>query len=237
MRTSKIAVIVDPYSSGALYESEFAKHGVKCIGIQSSHLLPAHFVQDLDRSKYTEVLCASPNLTSRLCVQDIVAVVAGCDTGVALADDLAQSLGVLGNDPSKSATRRYKDQMHEALKLRGLRHIDTAAFESLEEFLTRSDEFNSGTFVIKPINSAGSEGVRFAEGRRGVVEAMRASAWGQDNVLGDVNSGFVIQPFISGGEYVVDMVATGDGFFVASVCRDERVEVCLRFRGSPRSTR
>jgi hypothetical protein len=44
-------------------------------------------------------------------------------------------------------------------------------------------------------------------------------------VLGEINSGFAVQPFIRGCEYVVDMVATGDGFFVASVCRVHKVEM------------
>jgi hypothetical protein len=227
MNASKIAIVVDPYSSGALYQSEFAKHGVSCIAIQSSLPLPAHFVQDLDPSKFIEVLLPSPSkeLASRLYGLNVVAVVAGCDTGVMLTDDLAERLGLPGNDPSKSVIRRYKDQMQEALKLRGLRHIHTTAFESLDEFFTRLNEFDDDIFVIKPINSAGSEGVRFAKGCQGLSEAMKASPWGKENVLGEVNTGFAVQPFISGCEYVVDMVAMGDGFFVTSVCRVHKVEI------------
>ena len=225
MNASEIAIVVDPYSSGALYQSEFAKHGVSCIAIQSSLPLPAHFVQDLDPSKFIEVLppSSSKELASRLYGLNVVAVVAGCDTGVVLTDDLAEKLDLPGNDASKSPIRRYKDQMHQVLKLRGLRHIDTTVFESLDEFFSHSDEFGDNVFVVKPINSAGSEGVRFADGCQSLAETMKASAWGRVNVLGEVNGGFAVQPFISGCEYVVDMVATDDGFFVASVCRVHKV--------------
>jgi biotin carboxylase len=116
--------------------------------------------------------------------------------------------------------------MHEALKLCGLRYIDTKAFRSLEDFTPRSTELdNAATFVIKPINSAGSEGVRFAKGCRGVAEAMKASAWGRENVLGEINSGFVVQPFTQGCEYVVDMVPAGKEFFIAAVCRVHKVKM------------
>jgi hypothetical protein len=35
--------------------------------------------------------------------------------------------------------------MHEALKLRGLRYIDTTVFESFEDFSQRSNEFDDET--------------------------------------------------------------------------------------------
>lgn len=228
MNTLKIAIVVDPYSSGALYASEFAKHEVSCIAIQSSLPLPAHFLRDFDPLSFIQVLPPSPSheLASHLSTRNVVAVVAGCDTAVMLTDELSKTLGLSGNDSSTSAIRRYKDQMHEALKLRGLRHIDTTVFKSFEDFSIRLDEFDDETtFVIKPINSAGSEGVRFAQGRQGLVEGMKASAWEQVNVLGEVNSGFVVQPFIRGHEYVVDLVPTGEGFFIASACRVHKVEM------------
>ena len=228
MSKTKIAVIVDPYSSSTLYVSEFTKHRVSCIAIQSSLPLPAHFLQDFDPLNFIEVLSPSPSdeLASRLSGRNVVAVVAGCDTAVMLTDELCERLGLSGNDPATSAVRRYKDQMHEALKLRGLRYINTKVFKSFEDFSRRLEEFDDETtFVIKPINSAGSEGVRFAEGRQGLDEGMKASAWGQVNVLGEINSGFAVQPFIRGSEYIVDLVPTDEGFFIATVGRVYKVEI------------
>jgi biotin carboxylase len=152
--------------------------------------------------------------------------VAGCDTGVILADGLSKILGHSGNDPATSLIRRYKDQMHVALEKFGLRHIDTTVFTSFEAFSSCSNAFDDKTsFIIKPINSAGSEGVRFAKGRQGLVEAMKVSAWGQVNVLGEINSGFVVQPFIQGSEYIVDLIPTGKGFFIGAVGRVYKVEI------------
>jgi predicted ATP-grasp superfamily ATP-dependent carboligase len=229
MKESKIAVIVDPYSSGALYASEFAKHGVFCIAIQSSLPVPAHFLQDFDPLNFIEILPPSPSheLASRLSARNVVAVVAGCDTAIAMTDELSNELGLsFRNDPATSAIRRYKDQMHEALKACGLRHIETTAFKSFKEFSTRSNEFDVATaFVVKPINSAGSEGVCFAQGSQGVAEALKVAAWEQENVLGEINSGFAVQRFIPGYEYVVDMVASGKDVFIAAVCRVHKVNM------------
>jgi hypothetical protein len=116
--------------------------------------------------------------------------------------------------------------MHEALKRHNLRHIPTAVFMSFEHFARYSSNFDNETsFVIKPINSAGSEGVCFANGRQALLQAMKASAWGQKNILGDVNKGFAVQPFIQGPEYVVDMVLTARGSFIAAACRVHKVEM------------
>ena len=148
-----------------------------------------------------------------------MAVVAGCDTGIVLTDALSGRLSLSGNNSETSMIQRDKYLMHTTLNKHGLHYISTAVFRSFKEFSESSIKFHDGTsFVIKPINSACSEGVRFAEGPQGVVEAMKASAWGQDNILGEVNAGFVVQPFIRGLEFVVDMIATGDEFFIASVC-------------------
>lgn len=223
---AKTAVIVDPYSSGALYQSEFAKHGVPCIAVQTRLPVPVHF-RDFDGSKYTEVLppMLRTELVALLRAQNIVAVVAGCDTGVAMADDLAAELGLPGNNPSDSVIRRCKDQMQEALKRKGILHIATTVFKSLDDFSKHSNDFGDVLFVIKPINSAGSEGVRLAQGAHGVAEAMKIAAWERENVLGELNDGFVVQPFIKGREYVVDLVPTRQGFFVAAVCRVNKVEI------------
>jgi hypothetical protein len=179
MSVPKIAIIIDPYSSGALYAPEFAEHSAYCIAIQSSLPLPAHFLQDFDALNFIKVLSPSSShkLALHLSARNIVAVVASCNTAIALTDKLSERLGVAGNDPSTSEIQRYKDQMHEALKSCSVQHIDTAVFRSFRELSTRSTKFNDiTTFVVKPLNSAGSEGVRFAAGSQGIAEAIKLSA-------------------------------------------------------------
>jgi hypothetical protein len=122
MSKTKIAIIIEPYFSGDLYASEFAKHRVLYIAIQSSLLLPKHFLQDFHPLNYIKVLSLSPSnkLASLLSARNFSAVVAGCNTAVILTDELSERLGLSGNNSSKSAIQQYKDQMHKALKLCGL---------------------------------------------------------------------------------------------------------------------
>lgn len=115
----EIAIVVDPYLSGTLYTTEFTKYRVLYIVIQSSLLLLVYFVPDLDRSKFIEILplSLSKELVLYLYSRNVVAVVAGCNTGVILTNNLAKRLNLPGNNPLKSAIRYYKDQIHKALKL------------------------------------------------------------------------------------------------------------------------
>ena len=105
-----------------------------------------------------------------------MAVVAGYNTGVVLTDDLAKKLDLPRNNASKSPIRRYKDQIHQVLKLQGLQHIDTTVFKSLDKFFSHSDKFRDNVFIIKPINSAGSKGVRFTDSCQSLAETIKASA-------------------------------------------------------------
>lgn len=223
MRAKKTAIVVDPHSSGAYYASEFKKHGIACMAILSIEP-PAHFSRDFDQSSYSLVLSPGDDYLLFPPAEDIVAVVAGCDTGVVLADQLSKNLGLDGNDPETSLIRRDKHRMQVALQMAGVRHIPTMVFNSFEDFSRSSEFFDETPFVVKPVNSAGSEGVRFVEGRHGLASAMKDSAWNRVNVLGELNRGFVIQSFVGGPEFVVDMVAMRGRFFVTSVGRCFKTE-------------
>lgn len=193
MNTLQIAVIVDPYSSSTLYVSEFVKYKVSCIAIQSSLLLLVHFVQNFILSDFIKVLPLTNKLLLSLSAQNIVAIVAGCDTRVSLADSLSKILSLSRNDPITSLIWRYKDQMYIALEKFGLRHINTTVFTSFEAFSNCSNIFDDKTsFIIKLINSIRSKGVRVTKGCQGLVKAIKASAQGQVNILGEINSRFVV---------------------------------------------
>jgi hypothetical protein len=148
MTVSKIAIVVDPYSSGALYVSEFAKHRVSCIAIQSSLLLLVHFVQDFILLDFIEVLSPTNELLLSLSAWNIVAIVAGCNTRVILADSLLKILGLSRNDPAILLIWHYKDQMNMALEKFGLQYINTTIFTSFEAFSSYSDTFDNKTSLL-----------------------------------------------------------------------------------------
>ena len=219
MNQASKVVVVDPYSAGALYAPEFAKHGRACIALQSADYIPPHFAGDLDPSMFVDVYGSVDRFTAEVQPGSVLNFVAGCDTGAALSDTLAARYRVPGNDPATSDSRRLKHAMHEALRAYGVRYIKSQKFGSLREFEASGHVFPDGDYIIKPINSAGSEGVRFARGHASVAAELASAAWEQRNVLGDVNDGFVVQDFVSGVEHVVDLVSNGDDYFICSTCR------------------
>ncbi|WP_455921355.1 ATP-grasp domain-containing protein [Pseudomonas putida] len=218
-------VIVDPFSTGSLYAPLFNARGLNCIAVISRPDLPTHFTQDLMPEHFTQVLAWSPEVVQTLDALGVLAVIAGCETAIHLTDRLTEHLGLKGNNPATSDARRNKFTMQQALQARGLAHIDTrrvTAPEQIEAVLAAVDDTRQ--YVIKPINSAATQGVVFATGRQAVAQALDSAGWQQRNDLGEINLGFVLQPFISGPEYVVDMVAFNGTYHIASVCRYTKIQ-------------
>lgn len=223
-------VIVDPFSTGKLYAPLLNTLGLSCIAIISRPNLPAHFTQDLVPGHFIHVLDWSPEAAHFLDALGVQAVIAGCETAIHLTDRLAKQLGLRGNSPVTSGARRNKYIMQQALEQRGVTHIPTRLVTRPRQIAQALEAVADGRqYVVKPINSAASQGVVFATGRQAVAQALGSAGWEQKNDLGETNLGFVLQPFISGPEYVVDMVAFSGQYHIASVCRYTKI----RRNGSP----
>ena len=212
-------IIVDPFSSGAAYAPAFTERGYDCIAVRSSPDIspriakafrPQHFV---DRTLF-DIEAALARWTK----QPVKAVVAGCEMGVSAAEALASRLGLPGNSPDTTPLRRYKHDMQRALASAGLAHIPSMLIRQESEIDALLPQIHEGSWVVKPLNSASTEGVMFARGRDGVANALERCAWNRVNDLGEAHLGFVVQPFIQGREYVVDLVAHPGGITIASVC-------------------
>jgi biotin carboxylase len=219
-----VVIIVDPYSTGVLYAPVFRQLGFSCWAVRSSNDIPEHFTCDFEPENFARTFSSAAEVLREAVPGSILAVVAGCETGVAAADQLAKEFDVRGNDPATSHRRRHKDKMQRALREAGLRNIPGFVFSSLAEFEQVSTSFEENEYVVKPINSAATDGVRFVSGHDELYAAMRCAGWDARNDLGEINYGFVVQEFIPGPEFVVDMVAFDDEYVTASVCRYDKRE-------------
>lgn len=220
----KTVLIVDPFSTGKLYAPLLNSQGVRCIAIISTPHLPKHFINDLVRENFDEVFQWEESLLSTLEDIPITAIIAGCETAIYLTDYLTELLDVKGNSRITSDLRRNKFSMQEALKRHDLPHISSRILSSkshIPGFLNSIDP--ELEYVIKPLNSAATEGVVFAKGLEHVEAALTNAAWQQENDLGEINLGFIVQPFICGPEYVVDMVAFDGKYIIASVCKYAKI--------------
>jgi biotin carboxylase len=221
----KTVLIVDPFSTGKLYAPLLGAQGVKCIAVISTRALPDHFSSDLVRENFEEVYDWDESLVSTLKDLSISAVIAGCETAIYLTDYLTEVLDIPGNSRLTSDLRRNKFSMQQALKNHNLAHINSQLLSSHSRIAEVVDSLEDwATYVVKPLNSAATEGVVFAQGKRGVEDALNSAAWEQKNDLGEINLGFIVQSFIAGPEYVVDMVAFDGAYVIASICRYNKIQ-------------
>ena len=214
-------LIVCPFSSGRLYAKEFKKYGFKCLALVMPEI-PEKLKAQLIKEDFEEVFETEEELAKFLKQNSLKAIVAGSEYGVEKAEELAFKLGLAGNDITIPDLRRNKFKMQEALKNSGLKFIQTISVK--KGILPQIPESKHG-YILKPCKSSGSESVSFAENKRDLLGLIRNIKWNQENVHGCLNEEFLLQPFIEGTEYVVDLVAFLDGSIkVASVCEYEKTE-------------
>ncbi|MBT0772919.1 ATP-grasp domain-containing protein [Kineosporia sp. J2-2] len=219
-------VVVDPASSGAAYVGELTRPDVEQLVVMSP-VVPEPYAGQAEAA----VAAAGPGLTvvrlppdyenlpvdARLEGADYV--VCGGETGTGTADVLRERLGVQPRNSGPSGPRLDKYQAQKALEKNGLRAIRSASVTSADDL---AEPLAWGfPLVVKPVSSAGSDGVRVvadvAELEHGVRELL-----GQVNAVGRRNEHVVVQEFVEGVEYIVDGFVSDDEQKFASVCRYEK---------------
>ena len=217
-----IVLIVDPFSTGAAYASAFKDKGLDSVCLISSKNLPERIKRQINQSNYLAVFENEAECLEFIKDYNLKAVVTGSEIGVEKAEELAFKLGLAGNDITIPDLRRNKFKMHEKLEEMGLSYIPSFLITS--EKIPEIRESSTG-YVLKPSKSSASEGVVFIKNRQELLEKLREIDFQSINLYGEKNTEFIVEPFIEGTEYVVDLVAFLDGSIkVASVCEYEKTE-------------
>ena len=135
-------------------------------------------------------------------------VLAGFESGVELAEQLAEGLGLPTNGPRLRAARRDKFLMTEAVRARGLRAVQQFQSSDVQDLLARVGEIGGWPIVLKPLQSVATDRVSCCRNRD---EARRAAAaiLSDENILGGRNHSVLAQEFLAGTEYAVDVVSVG----------------------------
>jgi len=151
----------------------------------------------------------------------LAGVAAGAETGVKLADELSEAIrseawaGVQSNGTEMTEARRNKAEMGEAVRRAGVRAVrqlradrwpPVAAWLESEWRLDAARDEEPCLLIVKPLESAGSDGVTKCETVGQVKRAVERLV-GSVNGLGQVNEGVLVQEFLQGTEYVVDSVS------------------------------
>lgn len=217
---NKHAVIVDPYSSGAYYASEFNKRGIPSVAVLSIDT-PDVFAKSFRPSDFAAVVHHAGDfdeLVKELEEYNPQYILLGVDSGVELADKLADYFDVPGNDPTSSLIRRDKFHTHEALAAAGLSYINqcrVSNFSEAKEYL-----FNNPMWpvVVKPSDSAGSDNVHVCTN----LEQVRISLehiFSQRNSFDLVNKYALVQECLEGQEWVVDLASCNSKHVVTNLAR------------------
>lgn len=217
----RTVVIVDPLSTGAALAAEFVGRVnlIRVWACQSEklrlfvaakfkHVVFSHtFVFNNEEPVFADAVSQLADQIKNLNL-DVAACIAGAECGVEVAEMLAQMLGLPSNDPARSAQRRDKFFMGEAVRQAGVRAVaqrKCATWQEVQDFVEQT-AFDPFEYIIKPINSGGSDNVFLCHSLAELKHGFDAIV-DKVNVLGIVESACLVQEFITGSEYVVDTVS------------------------------
>ncbi|MGC5701702.1 ATP-grasp domain-containing protein [Pseudomonas sp. NFXW11] len=221
---TKRCLITNPVSNANLLVGYLKEQGVDCYAViemdkvEKMPVLSETKKGEFNAELYQGIFISADDVPGPEALPfDII--LAGSENGVFLADLLSQRHGLPGNDPQHSQLRRHKDAMQQALANAGLAFIPTRSIDGPQAAASVLEHWDSYPCVLKPHSSAGGEGVVLCRDRVELQQAIRGADWGGFSSTWSDNERFVLQPFITGKEYVVDMVAHEGQYFVSSVCR------------------
>ena len=220
-------VVVTPYSTGCLIALELQERGYELICLWNngfSEVMKAHVpISCQGKLKYSVEINEGATIKETaatvkdICIKNewsLEACVCGGEAGVDLADGLSEELDLLSNGTAIE-NRRDKKVQQELIKDAGLRSVRQKAgkcLEDVKEFL-KTEEY---PVVIKPVDSAGSDGVKICRSYEDATQHV-TSLLGKPMVNGPICEEILCQEYLKGKEYVVDHVSR-DGEHKTVMC-------------------
>ncbi|WP_328969545.1 ATP-grasp domain-containing protein [Streptomyces sp. NBC_00239] len=219
-----VVALVDTYGLSKTLADEFQKQGATLVRVQSTEDVPTAYRGAFDLSPYAENIVHRGDLaaTARaVAAHRPVAVVAGGEIGVELADALSESLGLPTNGTALSSARRDKYVMVETVKAAGV----PAARQLLARSAAELDAWHrehGGRIVVKPLRSAAGNGIHFCATPDESTAAFDRIS-GRENVFSQLNDGAVAQEYLRGTEYMVNTVSRDGVHRVCEIWRTTRI--------------
>lgn len=222
---ARSVVIVDGYSTTGFLIAELAEAGLRFIHVRSAAPRPAFLERSFDPAAYVRDLGHKQSLddiVDQLVDEEVLAVVPGLERGVVLAHALSVRLGLPCNDASKSAAWRDKGAMAAALGEAGLAAPSTQVVRSASEVVGwLAGRECEAAVVVKPVNSAGTDGVRVCDDERQVQAAVE-QVIGAYNIYGEKNRAALVQDYLVGHEYIVNCVSVGGVHKVSDIWTSDK---------------
>ncbi|BCA96952.1 hypothetical protein TUM19329_33130 [Legionella antarctica] len=144
------------------------------------------------------------------------AVIPGAEAGVELADQLGEALELpTRNDFSKTKARKSKFLMQETIREKGLLAANQTKTDNLFALLDWVNK-NGLPVVLKPEESAGTDGVHFCYKLNDVIDAFGV-IMGSDNIFKAKNKNVVAQEMLVGDEFMVNTVSFGEAISITDI--------------------
>lgn len=221
-------VIVDPLSSGVELAPAFAARGIPAIAITLTNEEWPEFGSRLRTSDFVKIFPAQPGLEDILGTYDPIAILAGTEEGIPLAERLTEVLTPhLKNDPEKALHRRHKFFMQSALKAAGVPALRTLQSASEEEaaIWIRENDLQNQPVILKPPMSSGSEMVFHIAANVDWRKAFRQILTQPSVVTGKISQTAVIQEEAIGTEYAVGTVSAKGNHYLTHLIKYSKASV------------
>jgi biotin carboxylase len=221
--------LLDPVSSGAPLIEATTQLGYRAIGIfcQSPDLYPRLYGTTLDAfaARCDEAFCA-PHFDEVFSFlqgkRDLVAVIPATEGGVEWAERLAQKLHLRGNPIDCVSIRRDKGRMRQRLREAKLSCPDYALCKDLAQ-LRAFVAAHSFPLVLKTPRSAATNDV-FVCGSLPVIEEKFHQIISRPNLYRETVGEVLIEEYIGGHEYVVDVFCDGKRLHVTDCWVYEKID-------------
>jgi biotin carboxylase len=221
--TGHVVAIVDPYSTGAHLQAEFAARGWRSVAVLSTPGILETEGALPHADSYLEVITGpdAEQVVATLRKFAVRAAIPGCETGVLFADELAERIGLPGNGTAGSARRRDKQAMAQALVRHGVRSPQTISAADPESVVRWADERSLWPIVVKPPASTASDGVTYC-----ATPAEARAAFGRlyqrSHKIRGRNDVVLAQELLTGQQFIVNTVSVNGGHYVAEIWEDTR---------------
>jgi L-amino acid ligase len=224
MPPSRAIVVIDPVSSGAYLKAYLQDPDILAVAVytltdaQLAHAGKALPWGERHRGwgcvidgRYPSTIFAM----LRSLGTPIVGVIAGSEPGVALAELLADALGLPGNPAGTTALRRDKGAMRMATSRAGLANPRFQICRGIEQAVAFGETCHYPV-MVKALSSAGTDHVYTCHTADEVASAARR-ALGATDIFGAVLDAVIVEEFVEGTQYVVEVLAHAGGHLVTSV--------------------
>jgi predicted ATP-grasp superfamily ATP-dependent carboligase len=215
---AKIA-IVDGYSGGEHLAPQLIKEGHELIHIQSDTPLWEKVMPTFNFSVYKNNFHETD--LSFLAEEKVDFYIPGTETGVFLADRLGKTFNKKHNSTDLSLARRDKYRMLKVCQKYGLQVPNFQKVKNVDQAINFFIRNGLSKVVLKPLSSAGTDGVHFCQTTDEVAFAFN-QIFSQQNKLGIQNSELLISEFMQGDEYFVNTVSSLDQIDITDVWRYEK---------------